>query len=259
MVSIQIVELSAVIGFWLAFTKMLTILVQIPLFDEVAIPNIVKILAALIITFALYPSVSPQVMQDIDKFGADNLIFLTIVYAATGLLIGFMVKSLMQLFISAGSIITQQIGFGAVRYFDPNAGAQVGPFEKLLNWTILIMILTSGALIPMFKGIKTSFFTVHAYDVGRIAQYPLVFVGLFKSLFISSILLAGPLIFTNLLIMCVLGIIARTVPQMNVLMVSFVLNIGVGLFVFSVGADEFFHMAFKIYTDKLGEWFALIT
>lgn len=63
----------------------------------------------------------------------------------------------------------------------------------------------------------------------------------------------------NVLIMCVLGIIARFVPQMNVLMVSFVVNIGLGLLVFMSCSTEFFQVGFRLYTEKLGEWFQLIT
>jgi flagellar biosynthetic protein FliR len=59
--------------------------------------------------------------------------------------------------------------------------------------------------------------------------------------------------------MTVLGIVARTVPQMNVIMVSFVVNIGVGLLIFIVNSNEFFQVAYKLYVDKLGEWFQFIT
>ena len=80
----------------------------------------------------------------------------------------------------------------------------------------------------------------------------------FKSLFLAALLLSTPLIFTNILIMAILGVIARTVPQMNVLMVSFVVNIGLGLLVFIATSDEFFQVAYKIYTDKLGSWFQFV-
>ena len=74
----------------------------------------------------------------------------------------------------------------------------------------------------------------------------------------SAFILATPVIFANLLLMMVMGIIARAIPQMNILMVSFVVNIGVGLFVFTVTSTEFFNSAFRFYTEKLGEWFNLI-
>ena len=56
---------------------------------------------------------------------------LTISNAVLGLVIGFIVKSIMSLFLSTGALITQQIGFAAVRYFDPSSGQQIGPFRKV--------------------------------------------------------------------------------------------------------------------------------
>jgi flagellar biosynthetic protein FliR len=55
-----------------------------------------------------------------------------------------------------------------------------------------------------------------------------------------------------------MGIVARTIPQMNILMVSFVVNIGIGLMIFFAISEEFFTVAYKMYVDRLGEWFQFI-
>ncbi len=44
---------------------------------------------------------------------------------------------------------------------------------------------------------------------------------------------------------------------MNILMVSFVVNIGIGLLVFFAISEEFFHVAYTMYVERLGEWFQL--
>jgi flagellar biosynthetic protein FliR len=53
----------------------------------------------------------------------------------------------------------------------------------------------------------------------------------------------------------VFGIISRTIPQMNILMVSFAVNIGVGLILFIAVSEEFYSVSFEIYIEKLGQWF----
>lgn len=219
----------------------------------------VKVLFSLILSYAFFPLVKSQVYQDMAYIGENNFWVLTIFYGAISLLIGFLVKCLMDLFTASGSVITQQIGFGAVAYFDPQSASRVGPFERILQWTMIVIIISSGALLPMFKGIFASFFSIHAYDLGKMASSPEYFLRVFKGIFLSALLLASPLIFTNMFIMVILGIIARTVPQMNIIMVSFVVNIGLGLLVFAASSSEFFRVAFRIYTDKLGEWFQFIT
>ena len=258
MINISITDYSALIAFWLAFTRWAAVLFQLPLFDNLAVPGLVKVLVCVTLTYVFFPTVAPQIQMDIAHIGLDRFWILTLFYSMVGLVIGYFVKSIMTLITSSGNLITQQVGFAALRYFDPGSSQELGPFEKLLSWAMLIMILTTGALLPMFKGVYGSFFSIHIYDLGRFAQSPVFFIEMFKSLFVSSIMLATPLIFANMFIMAVMGVVSRMVPQMNIIMVSFVVTIGIGMLVFISSSDEYFQVAYKLYVDQLGEWFNFI-
>lgn len=258
MLSVTVNDYHSIICFWLVFTRWMAITIQLPIFDNNSIPMVLKTLFCVVISYAFYPFVKSEVVKDIAFIGIENFWALTILYMVIGIVIGYLVKCIMNLFVSAGSIITQQIGFGAIRYFDPQSSSQIGPFEQLLQWTMLVIIISSGALIPMFKGIYNSFWSIHIYDLQKFSHSPEFFLEIFKGIFTSALMLSSPMIFINMLIMTVLGIIARTVPQMNVIMVSFVVNIGLGLLVFAASSEEFFHMAFRIYTEKLGHWFQFL-
>jgi flagellar biosynthetic protein FliR len=259
MLNIQITDMSTIVAFWLAFTRWLAVIFQLPIFENVSIPVVVKVLATLMITLAFFPLIQNQIMLDIKYVGENSFWYLTIFNTLVGLVIGFFVKSIMGIFISSGALITQQIGLNALSYFDPQAGSPIGPFEKLIEWTVLMMILTSGALLPMFKGVVNSFSTIHVYNIGKMAGSIDFYMIMFKSIFISSIMLATPMIFINLIINAVMGIISRAVPQMNVIAVSFAVNIGLGFLVFVVGSEEFFATCFRMYTQQLGNWFQFIS
>ncbi len=258
MINIEIIDMKVLIAFWLAFSRWSAIVMQMPLFDNSTIPVVLKILTTLLFTYAFFPMVEASILTDINYMGVDSFWSLTAFYTLVGVVLGFFVKAIMSIFLGAGSVITQQIGFSAIRYFDTTAKAQIGPFEKLISWTVLIMVVKSGALLPMFKGVVHSFETIHIYDFTRLSGSSAFYVNFFKNMFHSTLLLASPLIFSNVLIMAVLGIIAKTIPQMNVLTVSFVVNIGLGLIIFSATSDEFFNIAYRIYVERLGEWFQFI-
>lgn len=258
MISISVVDYPVLIAFWLTFTRWVAILFQIPLFDNTSVPVVVKVLTSLMISYAFFPMVEATMVQEVISFGVENFWALTIFNTVVGLFIGFLVKSIMTLFIAAGSLMTQQIGFASVSYFDPTYVSNIGPFEKIIQWTILIMILTTGALIPMFKGVLNSFFTISIENVGNFANIHIFYHKFFKGVFQAAFLLSTPILFTNLVLNMVMGIVARTIPQMNILMVSFVVNIGIGLIVFYAVSEEFFHVAYKMYVDRLGEWFQFV-
>lgn len=256
--NVTIADQTLFMAFWLSFSRWTAVLFQLPLFDNVAVPNIVKVLATFVISYAFFPMISGTLVAEINYVGVDNIWILIMFHTSIGLIIGFLVKSIMSLFVSTGSLLTQQIGFASVSYFDPTQGQQIGPFERLIEWTLLILILTSGALVPMFKGVFQSFTSINFLNADKMLKTPEYFVLFFKSSFSASILLAGPLIFANLLMNLVMGIVARTVPQLNVLMVSFVVNIGLGLLLFLGIAEEFFQVSFDLYVEKLGEWYQFI-
>ena len=258
MIDVSISDYPVLIAFWLTFTRWVGVLFQLPIFDNPGVPGIVKILMSLIVSYAFFPVVEQTMVRDVLAVGIDNFWYLTIFNTIVGLCIGFLVKSIMNIFIAGGSIMTQQIGFTSVSYFDPTFVSQVGPFEKMIQWTIIIMILTTGALIPMFKGVLNSFFSVSIVDIGQLSNVHIFYQKFFKGVFQAAILLATPILFTNLVLNLVMGIVARTIPQMNILMVSFVVNIAIGLIVFFAISEEFFQVAYSMYVDRLGEWFKFI-
>lgn len=250
-----VTDYTTLIAFWLCFSRWTAITFQLPIFDDQTVPVQVKILTSLILSYAFFPSVEAVLLKEVSTVGIENFWYLTIVHVLIGLVIGFFVKSILSIFIAAGTIMTQQIGFTSISYFDPSFVAQVGPFEKIIRWTILIMVLSTGALLPMFKGVVGSFETVNALGLEKLGQSHIFYVDFFKSVFKSAFLLATPILFTNLLLNLVMGIVARAIPQMNILMVSFVVNIGIGLLVFFAISEEFFSVAYKLYVEKLGDWF----
>ena len=67
MLSIQITDMSLIVAFWLAFTRWFAVMMQLPLFDQVAIPGIVKVLTTLMLTFAFFPLIQNDILKAILK------------------------------------------------------------------------------------------------------------------------------------------------------------------------------------------------
>ena len=230
----------------------------LPIFDHAVIPRLVKVLFSFCVTYAFFPFIKGFVIQDLYSVGLHNVWALALFYSLTGLAIGFLAKIILQIFNSAGSIITQQIGFSSIRYFDLTVTDQVGPFERLISFVMIVIIVSSGGLLPLFKGGFVSFQSMNFNNVINMNNWMAIFADFFRAIFKSSIILSIPLIFSNILVMVILGIISRMIPQMNVLMVSFVLNIGVGLIIFFFNSEEFFNVGLSFYSGLLGRWLAFI-
>lgn len=256
---IEIIDLGLLVSFWIAFCRMLAIITQLPLFNNTEVPSIIKILSVLMMTYSFFPNIKENLVFDVNEIGVEHFWILTMMNVLVGLFIGFMVKIIMMIFTSAGAIITQQIGFSSIRYFDTTSISRIGPFEKLIQWTMIVLVITSDALLPMFRGILSSFNALSLIKLNNLIHSPQYFLNVLRVTFNSALMLASPLIFINLLIMSVLGVISRMVPQMNIIMTSFVVNIGLGLLIFLMTSFEFFSVSMNTYIVRLSEWYQIIS
>jgi flagellar biosynthetic protein FliR len=259
MIDVNVIDPISLYAFWLSFCRWGSILIFLPGISNGPVPNIVKLLMCIMIAYAFFPETEAIVANDVRLLGESNFWLLTIYYLLSGLIMGYLLKAILDIFLSCGSLMTQQMGFSSASYFDPTFGTQMGPIGKIIQWTIVMMIISSGVLIPIFKGALNSFETLsisNFFISDKIFHY---FNEFFKGLIKTSLLLSAPILITTLMMNIVLGLIARFIPQMNVFVISFVANISLGLFVFYVIGNEFFYYGYQVYVRELGLWFQLFS
>jgi flagellar biosynthetic protein FliR len=139
-------------------------------------------------------------------------------------LIGVIIGYVAQLFFSAiqlaGQSIDMQMGFGMVNIMDPQSGLQVplmGTFYNLL--AIFVFFLINGhhymleALFYSYKVIPIGVFNLKG-------SFFSLLIDLTGDLFIIAFKLAAPMVGALFIADFVMGIISRTVPQMNVFLVG---------------------------------------
>lgn len=226
----SLLQLSA-----LEFEKLLLIVLRVggimtvaPVFGHRNVPAMVKIGLIFVCSLVILPTLKNTKIELPPELWAMTGTLIKEVVA--GLAVGF---TSLLLFIAvqfAGDIIGLQMGFGIVNVIDPNSQTHVplvGQFQFLLamliflslngHHLVLSAIAASFNVVPLgkitFTGISSEIMVRAAIDTMAIA-----------------IKLGAPCIVTLFLLDVALGIVARTVPQMNIFIVGFPLKIGVGLF-----------------------------
>jgi len=176
----------------------------------------------------LLPLLGPMGTPEIQSF------FQLGIYAAIEFLIGILIGFLAFMYFSAlylaGTIIDTQMGFGMVNVFDPQTNTQIPVMGNFYNNLIsLIFIITNGhhlllrALVDSFGifPIGTSLL------IGDRAVEKMVYI--LMEFFILAVKFSAPVMVAILLANILLGILARTMPQMNVFIVGLPLKIAVGM------------------------------
>lgn len=218
------------------FEKFLLILLRVsglvvvaPFFGHRNIPGTAKVGFIGLLAIILAPLV-PSSTVNLDG----NLVSIAAIAAkelAAGLLMGF---SAMMLFLAveiAGQIIGFQIGFAVMEVYDPGSAQTVSVLGQFQMFVALLIFLVIDGHHLLINAIVQSFYVVPLGQVSFTNASAEIVTRICIDVFAIAIKIGAPVIVTLFLTDAALGIIARTVPQMNVFIVGFPLKVGVGFLI----------------------------
>lgn len=227
--------------FTFLFLRVGAILIMIPVIGERTVPPRVKAGLAVLISLLLFPAVQMK-LPDLHSDSEAQILVLVLAMCSEvliGIVIGFAAKIIFAGIQFAGQMIGIQIGFSIVNVIDPISSAQVSIISEFQYLVALLVYLALDAHHTFIIAIADSYRFVppFAYHFsGSLMQHILVFS---KELFVTAVKISAPvmavLFFTN----AALGIVARTVPQINIFIVAFPLQIAAGLTILALMSPFF--------------------
>jgi flagellar biosynthetic protein FliR len=237
--------------FLLIFVRITGIFIMTPVFGSKNIPVSIKAGLALIITYILFPIVFNNAVIIPENFLP--YLFIVIGELIIGLTIGFVSSLVFSAIQMSGQLLDMQIGFGVINIIDPQSGHQiplVGNFKYML--ALIVFLATNGhhvllsALFASFKLIPVTGVVFHTALTNFM-------VDMVSGTFVIAMKISLPIIVSIIITDVALGILARTMPQMNIFVVGVPGKIIVGLFVLSLALPFyiiFLEMAFNgMYKD----------
>ena len=213
--------------FILIFFRLLAFISVAPAFSVKGMPNLVKIGFSLVFAYTLYltmPLASPLVYESILE-----LLVLVIKEVAFGLALGFVVNLIFLSFQMAGQMVDFQIGFSMVSYYDSLSTTRVSILGNIYQWLGLILFFVINGHHIMLYSFAQSFDLIPLAGLELASLDLKVVVNIFAKSFLTAFQIAIPIIFVILMTDAVIGLISRTVPQINILMLGLPLKVLVGL------------------------------
>ncbi|WP_186429945.1 fused FliR family export protein/FlhB family type III secretion system protein [Clostridium sp. BSD9I1] len=212
-------------------------------------PPMAKIGVAIILSYIILPGV------DFSKINSASnmMIFMGngISEIITGIILGFAVELCFMAAKFAGSMMDIQSGLSMASMFDPNSNSNATLIERLLYWISLVMFfIVDGHHILLLQLIE-SFKWVTLGKLILFQGSPGIIVEAFISFFIIGFKMAIPIILIVIITDLVLGLMSRTVPQLNVMI------LGLPIKILMVLASFLFAM--PIFLNLIGEAFSLMT
>lgn len=213
--------------FILILVRATSLFIISPVFGRKNMPAMLKIGFGVIIAFIILPTIDITSIQKYDSVLQYSLVVVN--EFLIGLVLGFISYMSFTALYIAGEIIDTQIGFGMVNVIDPQSNIQMPVMANFLNiFAMLIFLLLDGHHVI----ISAIFYSYKVLPIGVMSVNSLVvndFVKIFADMFIIGFKIAAPVTAAILIADLVLGILARTVPQMHVFEVGMPLKIVIGL------------------------------
>jgi len=244
-------------AFVLVLLRVSAIIVTIPVLSEATVPARIKAGLSVIIAVIIFPIVVSQI-PPIKNIHFIQLLFLMFGEVLIGLTIGFVARLVFAAIQMAGDIIGFQMGFSVANVIDPMSSQMVSIITQLQYLIAMLVFLTVNAHHLFFQAIVQSYVLIAPLSFHFSGQLMQFIFDVSKDMFVIALKIAAPImavmIFTNV----ALGVIARTVPQMNIFIVGFPLQISLGLIFLGLTAPLFVRMTQGIFNGLEGKMVTLM-
>ncbi|MFU8819101.1 MAG: flagellar biosynthetic protein FliR [Desulfurivibrio sp.] len=204
------------------------LLFLMPVLGTRGVPPQAKILLVLMTSLVLAPMV-PLDSADLPQTPVGFGLFVTMELVFVAILALF-VRFVFAAAETAGQVVGVQMGMGMAGVMDPQFGNQVSPVGMLWNIAAILIFLAIDGHHIFFAAMVQSYQWVGPGDLGRISQ--LTYEGMMSGaaqMFVLAVMIMAP---ASVAVFCShvgMGIIAKTVPQIPILIVGMPLNIALGL------------------------------
>lgn len=228
----------------------------IPVFNTKSIPVQWRVFFLMVLTFFAWLLGLAESTDNNWELSVYFIILLT--ELLTGIALALIVQFFFAAIQLAGQIIDTQLGFGIMNVVDPLSGTQapmIGNFKYVL--AILVFLQLNGH----HYFIKALFESYEYIPIGECIflspEFIQNYIKYFGNIFIIGCKLSMPIIGTLLITDFVLGIMARTVPQMNIFMVGMPAKILIGFFVILITIPVYIWLLNLSFEDVLKQIYNL--
>jgi len=205
-----------------------------PIYGTVAVPGRVRMLLAVALSLLISPVLG---VESAARIGGTAQYFILLGgEAVVGACIGLGILVLVHGLTMAGALISQSAGLGMAETFDPAQGENSPYFSQMLFMTGICVFFLIGGHRVATAGLLDSFRAIPPGSGALPDSLAEGFSTLAAQSFSLAVRAAAPALAALILATLILGLIGRTLPQLNVLALGFGAN---SLLAFATGAVTF--------------------
>nr|WP_275851203.1 flagellar biosynthetic protein FliR [Sulfurimonas sp. SAG-AH-194-C20] len=223
----KIFEETYVVGFLLLFFRFAALFVAVPIFSHKNIPMQIKVAMALFFTIVFYSSM-PAVEIEIN---IATVILAILSEFMLGLVVGIVLLLAYHVITFAGGIISFMMGFSMASAIDPQSGVSMPIISQFLSLMALMVLLSLNlhhwVLLFVDSSLKT--IPLGGFVMSKDLYHYVIHAA--SNMFMVGFMIAFPIVALSWLADVIFGMLMKTMPQFNLLVIGFPIKIMVAFVV----------------------------
>ena len=201
-----------------------------PIFSAAAMPMRIRIALAGFLAMLSMPGVSlPEVFIDGDSISFVGVIAKEVAF---GLLLGFVCRLILFTVALAGHYIGGQLGLQLSSLIAPGESTPSQTPAVMLQMITVMLMFSLDIHFELLMGFQQSY-NVLAIGGGHLSNALFTEItGLCARTFVVALRIAAPLLAVGIVVNLLMMVLGRTIPEVNVFILSFSIRILVGVFLF---------------------------
>jgi len=216
---------ARVIGFILLFFRFAGLFIAIPIFSHQNIPVNIKASFALFFTIVFYPSMPPL---DI-PINIATIIMSILSEFLLSLVVGLVLQLAYHIITFAGGQISFMMGFSMATAIDPQSGVSMPIVAQFLSLLTLMLLFSLNMHHWILLFVNESLTSI---PLGSFIMQEKLFGYLMHAatqIFVVGFMIAFPIVALSWMVDIIFGMLMKTMPQFNLLVIGMPIKIGVGL------------------------------
>lgn len=228
-------QIGAWVGsFLLPLFRIAALLMFMPIIGTQLVSARVRLYLALAICLVIMPTLPP--MPVVDGISVQAFIWIA-QEILIGVMLGFVLQLLFQVFVIAGQIVAIQMGLGFASMVDPANGISVPVIGQVFMILVTLLFLAMNAHLVVFEVMTESFFTLPVGGGFLVGNYWEIANKLGWVLG-AALLLVLPAVTALLVINLAFGVMTRAAPQLNIFSIGFPLTLVLGMVIVWIGMAD---------------------
>lgn len=236
----------------LIFSRVLGIFAFNPILSRRNVPQIVKVVTCILIAMIVIMVRQPEPVETGEVMGVYLAMLLK--EGFVGVVLGFITDMFFYTIQMSGELMDMQSGLGMAKVFDPGTNLQMSIMGSFVSFMMYLYFFVINAHMTYIEIFVKSFDLIPLGFEGINPDLGITIVEYFSVVLTLVLKIAMPLIVSQTILQFCVGVMMKSVPQIQIMVINIQLKVAFGfmiLFIVAVPLSDFIEKFMAIWLETL--------